>query len=118
MATFIATLSYELHPSTDDDARKLFRAELVGHRWLDRFKEEKMPANTLWIRRTAEDHQTTDDVHAACAGDVHAAVAAIQKMGRKIALVRAWIQVSGAGTYGLAPRAAAGTTAAGGEAAR
>jgi len=101
MATFIATLSYELHPSTDPDARKLLRAELVGHRWLDRCKDERMPANTLWARRIADEKHTTDDVHAACADDLRKAVAAVAQMGRKISLTRAWIQVSGAGTYGL-----------------
>lgn len=101
--SFIATLSYELHPGTDPDAAKLLRAELVGHRWQDHHDGRRMPANTLWIRRSAEPHQTTDDVHAACAEDLRKAVAAVAAMGRKIALLRAWIQVAGGGTHGLAP---------------
>lgn len=103
MTTFFATMSYELHPSTAPDARKLLRAELVGRRWQDRFKEQRMPANTVWARRIADEGHTTDDVHAACAEDLRKAVAAVVGMGRAITLVRAWIQVSGAGTYGLAP---------------
>lgn len=104
MATyFIATLSYELHPSTTPDARRLLRAELVGRRWQDRFKEERMPANTVWIRRSAEDHQTVDDVMDLCAEDLRRAAAAVAATGRSIQLVHAWVQVSGAGTYGLVP---------------
>ena len=98
---FIATLSYELHPDTAPDARKLLRAELVGRRWLDRFQEQRMPANTLWIRRSAEERETVDDVQAACAEDLRRAAAAVAAMGRKITVTRAWVQVSGAGTYGL-----------------
>lgn len=97
---FIATLSYELHPQTEPDAAKLLRAEMVGRRWLDRFEGARLPANTLWIKR-GEPHQTTDDVHAACGEDLHKAVAAVAGMGKKIGLVRAWVQVTGAGTYGL-----------------
>ena len=101
MASFIATLSYELHPRTEPDAAKLLRAELVGRRWQDRFESARMPANTLWIKRSAEAGQSTDDVHAACGADLHKAVLAVQGMGKKIELVRAWVQVTGAGTYGL-----------------
>jgi hypothetical protein len=101
MASFIATLSYELHPRTEPDAAKLLRAELVGRRWQDRFENARMPANTLWIKRSTEPHQTTDDVHAACGDDLHRAVLAVAGMGKKIALVRAWVQVAGAGSYGL-----------------
>ena len=98
---FFATLTYELHPQTEPDAAKLLRAELVGHRWQDRFEGERMPANALWIKRTAEPGQTTDDVHAACGADLHRAVAAVAGMGKKIALVRAWVQVAGGGTFAL-----------------
>lgn len=101
--SFIATMSYELHPATEPDAAKLLRAELVGRRWQDRHEGQRMPANTLWIRRSAEPGQTVDDLHAACAEDLHKAVAAVAGMGRKIAVIRAWIQVAGAGTHGLAP---------------
>ena len=101
MAAFIATMSYELTPATLPDARKLLRAELVGRRWQDRRDGALMPANTLWIKRAAEPEHTTDDVHEACARDLFAAAAAVAAMGREIAVVRAWVQVSGAGTYGL-----------------
>jgi hypothetical protein len=103
MATFIATMSYELTPATAPDARKLLRAELVGRRWQDRRDGALMPANTLWIKRAADPEHTTDDVHEACARDLFAAAAAVAAMGREIAVVRAWVQVSGAGTYGLVP---------------
>jgi len=72
-----------------------------------------MPAGTVWIRRSAPPEHTTDDVHEACARDLHAAVAAVAQMGRPIKLVRAFIQVSGAGTYGLVkdlPAAPQGST--------
>ena len=101
MATFIATMSYEVAPSTLPDARKLLRAELVGRRWQDRVDGALMPANTVWIKRAAAPEHTTDDVHEACARDLFAAVAAVAAMGREITLVRSWVQVSGAGTYGL-----------------
>jgi hypothetical protein len=100
MATFFATMSYELHPSTEPDARKLLRAELVGRRWQDRYEGAPMPANTVWIQRSVEARYTVDDVHTGCARDLNAAVAAVAKTGRAIRLVRAWVQVSGAGTYG------------------
>ena len=60
-----------------------------------------MPANALWIKRSAEPQHTTDDVHAACAEDLRKAVAAVTGMGKRIGLVRAWVQVTGAGTFGL-----------------
>jgi len=101
MAMFVATMCYELHPTTELDARKLLRAELVGRRWQDRCEGALMPAGSVWIRRSAEPEHTTDDLHDACARDLHAAVAAVARMGRTIRLVRAFIQVSGAGTYGL-----------------
>ena len=101
MRQFIATMSYELHSSTLPDARKLLRAELVGRRWQDRYQGLPMPAGAVWIRRSAADEHTTDDVHDACARDLHAAVAAVARTGRPIRLVRAFVQVSGAGSYGL-----------------
>jgi hypothetical protein len=102
MSGFVATMSYELHSSTEPDTARLLRAELCGRRWQDRYKGDRMPANTVWIQRSAEPAHTTDDVHEACAADLRAAVAAVAGMGRKITLLRAWVQVSGAGTYGLA----------------
>jgi hypothetical protein len=100
---FIATLCYELSADTPPDARRLLRAELVGRRWQDRFEEQRMPAGAVWIRRSAEDHQTVDDVQAACAADLREAVARVAATGRKITVGRAWLQVSGAGSYGLVP---------------
>ncbi|XXT18136.1 hypothetical protein WME94_48695 [Sorangium sp. So ce429] len=105
MRSFIATMVYELHPDTPPDARKLLRAHLVGRRWQDRHEGAPMPPTAVWIRRSAEDHETTDDLHAACARDLGDAAAAVARAGRPIQVVRAWIQVSGAGTYGLAPLA-------------
>jgi len=101
MATFFATMIYELDPATEPDARKLLRAELVGRRWQDRSDDDLMPANSVWIRRTAAEHETTNDVHRACGEDLKNALVAVEKTGRKIALKRAWVQVAGAGTYGL-----------------
>ncbi|WP_437646130.1 hypothetical protein [Sorangium sp. So ce362] len=103
MRSFIATMVYELHPDTPADARKLLRAHLVGRRWQDRHEGAAMPSTAVWIRRSAEDHETSDDLHAACARDLDAAAAAVARAGRPIQVMRAWIQVSGAGTYGLAP---------------
>ncbi len=100
---FVATLAYELHPQTEPDAAKLLRAEMVGRRWQDRYEGERMPANALWIRRTAEPNHTTDDVHAACAEDLRKAVTAVAAMGKRIGVVRAFVQVTGAGTFGLVP---------------
>jgi hypothetical protein len=102
MTRFVATMSYELHASAAPDTVKLLRAELVGRRWQDHHDGKRMPANTVWIQRSADPAHTTDDVHDACVADLRAAVAAVAGMGRKITLLRAWVQVSGAGTYGLA----------------
>lgn len=99
--SFIVTLCYELHPATQPDAAKLFRAEMVGRRWQDRHDGRRLPATALWMKRAGSPQDTTDDLHAACAEDVHKAVEAVTAMGRKITLLRAWIQVTGAGTYGL-----------------
>jgi hypothetical protein len=101
MATFFATLVYELDPSTEPEARKLLRAELVGRRWQDRVQGALMPSNAVWIKRSAAEHETTDDVHRACGEDLAKAVAAVAATGRPIAVKRAWVQVAGAGTYGL-----------------
>ena len=59
-----------------------------------------MPASAVWIRRSAAKGETTDDLHAACGRELVAAVAAVAATGRSITLVRAWVHVSGAGTYG------------------
>jgi hypothetical protein len=100
---FIATMTYELHPATDADARKLLRAELVGRRWQDRYNGASMPANTVWIKRSAGKDETVDHLHAACARELHEAVAAVALRGLTIKLTRAWVHVSGSGTYGLVP---------------
>ncbi len=104
--TFYATLSYELHPKTQPDARKLLRAELCGRKWQDRHKSLLMPSSTLWIVRSAEDDETTDDVHAACIRDLREAARAVLRKGLSIQLVRAWAHVSGGGTCKLAPEEA------------
>jgi hypothetical protein len=98
---FFVTLAYELHPQTEPDAAKLLRAELVGRRWQERYEGDKMPANVLWMKRTVEPHHTTDDAFAASSADLQKAVAAVASMGKRIALLRAWVQVTGAGTQGL-----------------
>jgi hypothetical protein len=99
---FIATMTYELSPSTDKNAQKLLRAELVGKRWNDRYDSAPMPSNTVWIRRAAGPGETTDHVHAACSRELADAIAAVARRGLSISLVRAWVHVSGAGTYGAA----------------
>jgi hypothetical protein len=104
---FTATLTYELHASTDAETRKLLRAELVGRRYKDRIDGMLLPASCVWIRRGAEAHETVDDIHRACGEDLEKAAAAVRAMGRTIEVVRAWVQVSGAGTYGLVKLAAA-----------
>lgn len=100
---FYASMSYELHPTTPPEARKLLRAELCGRRWQDRHKGALMPSSTVWIVREATDDETTDDVHAACVRDLRDAAAAVARTGRPIQVVRAWVHVSGAGTCKLAP---------------
>jgi hypothetical protein len=100
--TFYATMSYELSPATPAEARKLLRAELCGRKWNDRARAMLMPASAVWAIKTAGDEETTDDVHAACARELGEAAAAVARTGRPIQVVRAWIHVSGAGTFGLA----------------
>lgn len=97
---FTATMTYELGPSTESDARKLLRAELVGRRWNDRYDSAPMPANTVWIRRAAGPGENTDHIHAACGRELQEAVAAVARRGLTISLARAWVHVSGAGTFG------------------
>lgn len=98
---FIATLTYELHPSTESDAKKLLRAELVGRRWQDRCNGVPMPANTVWAKRTIGKDETTDTLQARCAHELYDAIASVARTGRAIALKSAWVHVSGSGTYGL-----------------
>jgi hypothetical protein len=106
MATrkFIASLSYELSADTSEDARKLLRAELVGRRWRDRERERRMPRQALFcIRNVTDDKQTTDTLHALCATELRQAAAAVAAAGLPIKVLRAFIHVAGAGTYGLTP---------------
>ena len=98
---FVATLAYELDPSTSPQAAKLLVAELVGRRYNDRFEGKRMPANVLWIRRAGEPTETVDDLKAKTAAELAAAAASVARAGLPIRVVRAWIQVTGAGTFGL-----------------
>ncbi len=100
--TFLVTMSYELHPTTPPEARKLLRAELVGRKWNDRHKAALMPSSTVWCSRTMGDDDTTDEVHAACVKDLREAAAAVARTGRPIKVVRAWLHISGGGGMGLA----------------
>ncbi len=101
--TFFVSLSYELHPTTPPEARKLLRAELVGRKWNDRHKTALMPSSTVWCTRAVGDDETTDDVHAMCVAELREAARAVARTGRPIAIVRAWLHVSGGGTMSLAP---------------
>lgn len=103
MRKFIATMSYELSADTPPDARKLLRAELVGRRYKDMVRDRRMPRHTVWIERSAEDDQTTGDLHDLCAAELRASAAAVAKTGRPIRVLRAFIQVAGGGTFGLTP---------------
>lgn len=98
---FIATLTYELDPGVSPDARKLLRAELCGRRWQDRWEGRLMPAGCLWIRRTAGPGETVDDLKLACERELMEAAAAVEATGRPTRVRRAWVQVAGAGTWGL-----------------
>jgi len=99
--SFIATVSYELSKDTPDESRKLFRAELVGRRYFDRHEGKRMPESTVWARMTTKEGENVTHLRAQCEKDLTQAAAAVAGMGRPIRLVRAWIQVSGAGTFGL-----------------
>jgi hypothetical protein len=103
MRTFTASMSYELGADTSAEARKLLLAELAGRRWRDRLKERHLPSQTLVLSRSLDDDQTTNDLHDMCASDLRDAARSVQRMGRAIQVLRAFIQVSGAGTHGLAP---------------
>lgn len=98
---FFATLAYELDPAASPDAHKLVRAELVGRRYNDRFEGKRMPAGCVWIRRSAEPGENVDHLVQRSRNELNAAVRAVRKMGFAVRLVRGWVQVSGAGSYGL-----------------
>jgi len=93
-------MSYELQPDVTDEARRLFRAELAGRRWLDRSEDQRLPANTVHMLRAAGEDDTADELHAACARELRAAAEAVRYAGRVLVVVRAWVHVSGGGTYG------------------
>lgn len=101
MPSFVATVVYELDPLSPPDARKLLRAELAGRRYADRYEGNLLPAGTVWIRRTSDDGETVDDLLKKCRSELEDAVEAVRRSGRKIELVRAWIQIAGAGAWGL-----------------
>jgi len=98
---FVATLSYELDASTSTQAAKLLRAELVGRRYNDHYEGKPMPLGCLWIQRSTDPGETVDHLLAKSEREIHAAVAAVAGRGLPIGLARAWVQVSGAGTWGL-----------------
>ena len=100
--TFYCTMSYEVHASVPPESRKLLLAELVGRRWQDRLKGDRLPAGTVFMNRNATAEQTTSDLFQACLVDLRAAAEAVARMGRPMKLGRAWVQVAGAGSYGLA----------------
>jgi len=102
MSTFVATLTYELSADTEADARKLLKAELAARRWEDRQDGQKLPAGTVWMRRGAPAGRTVDHLFDDATQELRDAVAAVAARGPRIALMRAWLHVSGAGTYGLA----------------
>lgn len=98
---FVATLAYELDAKTSRDAAKLLRAELVARRYNDHYEGKPMPAGCVWIQRSTSPGETVDHLMAKSEREIHAAVAAVAARGLPIRLVRAWVQVSGAGTWGL-----------------
>jgi len=102
--SFYASMSYDLDPETPPDARKLLRAELVGRLWRDKWEGRLTPSHTLWIKREAKRGETTDHIPRRCGEEVAEAIAAVASTGRKISLRRAWVHVSGAGTFGPIPR--------------
>ena len=98
--SFVATVVYELDPSTSPEAQKLLRAELVGRRYNDRYEGKLLPRNTVWIQRGAAEGEFVDALMDRCAGELRSAVAAVAKMGFPIRLVRGWIHISGGGAWG------------------
>lgn len=100
--SFIATISYDVSPQASEQARKLLLAEMVGRRWLQECKGRKLPTNTLWCQRTVKAEATTRTVFHDCTEDLKKAVSAVRRSGREMAVRRVWVQVSGAGSYGVA----------------
>jgi hypothetical protein len=102
MSTFVATMTYELSADTSSDARKLLKAELAARRWEDRQDGQRLPAGTVWMRRGAPAGHTVDALFEDATAELRSAVAAVAGRGEPITLLRAWLHISGAGTYGLA----------------
>ncbi len=103
MRKFIASMSYDLAPDTPPTARKLLRAELAGRRWRDRLKDRPLPRGAVWIERSAKDEETTSDIHDRCCEELREAARAVVRADLPIEVLRAFVQVAGGGSYGLAP---------------
>ncbi len=99
---FVCTMTYQLAADAAPEAAKLLRAELCGRRWHDRVADRPLPNNTVFIQRSAAADATTHDVHDACARDLKGAAEAVARAGLKLGITRAWVHVSGGGSYGLA----------------
>jgi hypothetical protein len=100
--SFICSLTYELGGDTSEQAKKLLRAELVGRGYKDRLKERALPRNAVWTLRPLGENETADDLHDKCTRDLRLASMSVRANGHPITILRAWIHVSGGGTYGLA----------------
>lgn len=98
---FVSTLVYELHPTTEPKATKLFRAELVGRRYKEQWEGQPLPRTALWIRQTLEPEETVDDLRDRVGRDVRAAALAVRRAGLALEVTSAWVHVMGGGTYGL-----------------
>jgi hypothetical protein len=98
---FVTTLVYELHPTTDPKAAKLFRAELVGRRYKEQWEGQPLPRTALWIRHTLEAEETVDDLRGRVGRDVRAAARAVRRAGLTLGVTSAWVHVMGGGTVGL-----------------
>lgn len=101
--SFYATLVYDVDPSASPDARKLLRAELAGRRWQSKHGGRLTPSSAMWMKRSAAPKETTDHLHRACCRELLDAIQAVRARGFPIELLRAWVHVSGAGTFGPIP---------------
>lgn len=100
---FIASMTFEVSPATAEPARRLLVAELVGRRWFDRVRDRRMPQNCLWTKKKIGPDQNTSHIHRACAEELETCAARVRDRGHTLEVRRAFIQVAGGGTYGLAP---------------